>query len=179
MTEEPRAGDSTAGPPGAETPREPPPTHEAQTGADPADEHPSLRPEVATTASETAQGLVRNVPEFAPSDSDSASSNIISTLSGPPPKEPYNAQKKLDEVRARLAFRLVWVLIGVIAAGLAILFTLPWTGIGNIVDIRPTFELVFSGILTLVSTATGFYFGQQSTNSGSGSGTTASSGGGQ
>jgi hypothetical protein len=129
--------------------------------------------EPASRANESGAALtlsqeLEKVPEFESAPDPVAAGNQgISTLTPEPPLEPYNPQKKLDEVRARLAFRLLWVLIGVIAGGFLLLLTLRWTGIAQITDIRPTFLIVFSNIVTLVSAATGFYFGQQSTGGGS------------
>lgn len=135
---------------------------------DPVDSPAAAEP---TSPSPRAAALASDVPEFtatAPLLEATLDRSIVSLDSAVKKERPFNPEQQLAKVRARLAYSLLGVLVGVIVLGAAVLFTLPWTGVADIVDIRPTFELVFTGILTLVSSATGFYFGQQSVAPGGG-----------
>ena len=98
------------------------------------------------------------MPEFeaVPVDHSAEGPPVVKDLSITPKTEPYN----LDRVRAQLAFRLIWILVGVIAAGIVLMATAQWTDVDRIANIGSVALTVFTSIVTLVSAATGFYFGQ-------------------
>ncbi len=91
---------------------------------------------------------------------------IVQDVSVSPTVEPYNPVENLDKVRSQLAFRLIWTLVGVIVAGVVLLLTAPLTGVDKIANIGTTAVTVFSSMVTLVSAATGFYFGQSQSGGG-------------
>ena len=80
--------------------------------------------------------------------------------------ENYNAQKDLAKVRSRVAYCLIGILAGVLLFGFVLLLTTRLTGVDKIANIGPTYLAVVSNIITLVSAATGFYFGQSQGSSG-------------
>jgi len=90
----------------------------------------------------------------------------IRTLSRGPELELYNPSQALDKARIRVAMWLLRVLILVIALNAILLATSGLTGIA-IDDVRAMFETMFGSMVTLVSAATGFYFGTRVNDSGS------------
>lgn len=67
---------------------------------------------------------------------------------------------KEDSVRQQITFWLLGILAGTIA------FSIVLVGFGNlwgadIEDVRSLMEVMFTAVVTLVSTAVGFYFGQR------------------
>ena len=107
------------------------------------------------------QAVARGITEFEPLSSEEAGTvEPIAELHPAPKTEPYNAQKHLDETRSQVAFRLIWILVGVLLFGFALLLIAIDAGADKIANIGPTYLAVFSSIITLVSAATGFYFGQ-------------------
>lgn len=70
-----------------------------------------------------------------------------------------------DQVRRLLATRLLWLLTGTICAGILLLVTTPLTGL-DAEDVKSWFGVIFTAVLTLVSTAVGFYFGAESRKQG-------------
>ena len=89
----------------------------------------------------------------------------ISTLLRGPELEPYNPSQALDKARIRVAMWLLRVLILVIVLNAVLLSTARLTGIA-IDDVRSLFETMFGSMVTLVSAATGFYFGTRVNDSG-------------
>lgn len=65
-----------------------------------------------------------------------------------------------DKVRKLIVVWLLSILSGTIALGMASVATTKWTTIPAD-DIRTFFQIVFSAVVTLVSTAVGFYFGTE------------------
>ncbi len=64
-------------------------------------------------------------------------------------------------MRKLLANRLVWLLVGTIALGfLLMLLAKPMHM--DVDDFRTFFGVIFTAVVTLVSTVIGFYFGSQS-----------------
>lgn len=106
-------------------------------------------------------GLANSAPE-----SESLSQEEVRIVPILKEYKPYNAQKHLAEVRARITFRLIWILVGVIFSGVTLFLTAILTGVDKIANIGPTYLAVFSSTVTLVSAATGFYFGQSQGDSG-------------
>jgi hypothetical protein len=71
---------------------------------------------------------------------------------------PYDPQQQLDAVRARLAFSLVGLLTIAITGAFVLILTARTTGVGPD-TVKTIIEIVITPIVTLVSAATGFYFG--------------------
>ena len=113
------------------------------------------------------QEVAHGITEFEPLSSEEAGTVApIAKLPPAPETEPYNAQEYLDKTRSRVAFRLIWILIGVLFFGFVLLLIALLVGIDKIANIGSTYLAVFSSIITLVSAATGFYFGQSQGGSG-------------
>ena len=112
----------------------------------------------------TAGGLGDDDPaelELIPPNSEDTSpvlGPIMGELSGPPDTVPFDADRYLAEARWRLAKSLLQVLVLVVVLTVAFLGTSRWTKLG-VENLRSVFEVMFGSIVTLVSAATGFYFG--------------------
>lgn len=116
----------------------------------------------ADVPTERSDQLAAAVPEFEAVSPDQAAAgpSIVQDINADPKVEPYDAQQNLDNVRSKLAFRLIWILVGVLAVGAVLLVTAPLTGVDKVANVATTALTVFTSIVTLVSAATGFYFGQ-------------------
>ncbi|SNQ48618.1 conserved hypothetical protein [Frankia canadensis] len=94
------------------------------------------------------------------------SSPIDETSTAPAPglptieAAPYDPQERLDSVRSYIAFSLIGLLALVVLCSFALLATAHWTHL-TLQEVRPLIEVIFSSVTTLVSAATGFYFGVQ------------------
>ena len=89
---------------------------------------------------------------------DGPQTTDIGTLERAPKFKPYNPNEALDEARIRVAMWLLRVLVLVIILNTTLLATGKFTGI-SFNDVRAVFETMFVSMVTLVSAATGFYFG--------------------
>ncbi len=84
----------------------------------------------------------------------------------------WNPDEYTMQTQARLAFRLIWVLVGVLVGGAAIFTTTRWTGLAT-KDVTDFFGIAFAAVVTLTTAATSFWFGsvraakQSNSNSGS------------
>jgi hypothetical protein len=70
------------------------------------------------------------------------------------------ADKHAAYVQAKIAYRLIWVLVGVLVGGGALLSTTKWTGLQTR-DVSSFFGVAFAAVVTLTTAATSFWFGSQ------------------
>lgn len=70
-----------------------------------------------------------------------------------------------DRVRKIIVIWLLSLLSGTIVLGIAAVATVKWTGAATS-DVRSIFEIMFSAVVTLVSTAVGFYFATEARKQG-------------
>jgi hypothetical protein len=77
--------------------------------------------------------------------------------------EPYNSEKARDKARENIAYALIGILAGTILATLALSGWLlaPGDADGNADRLVRVLNIIFGPIITLVGSATGFYFGAQ------------------
>lgn len=78
------------------------------------------------------------------------------------PPDPGGQITQVDRVRELLAKRLVWLLAATILLGFVMLSTTRWTKLSP-PDVKSSFELFFTALVTLVSSVIGFYFGSERT----------------
>lgn len=74
------------------------------------------------------------------------------------PRGRVSIEERREDVREFLARRLVWVLVLTLVLGAGLMATRAQTGV-SAEDTRMFFQVAFTGIISLVSAATGFYFG--------------------
>lgn len=72
----------------------------------------------------------------------------------------WDPERHAATVQAQLAFRLIWVLVGVIVVGAGLLATSKWTGI-KAQNVSDFFGIAFAAVVTLTTAATSFWFGSQ------------------
>lgn len=99
-------------------------------------------------------------PELERISKDEVTGGEIQRLADPPARSPYNPQMALDDIRRDLARWLVQALFLVIVLIAVGLFTARWTKVSTS-DMKSIFVTMFASLVTLVSAATGFYFGAQ------------------
>jgi hypothetical protein len=75
-----------------------------------------------------------------------------------PEVEDYNQSRALDDARWKLSLGLLIILILVIVLTVGVIATTKLTGVVT-TDITHMFETMFTAVVTLLSAATGFYFG--------------------
>jgi len=109
-----------------------------------------------------AQALADAVPEFTLVPNEKPE---MHDLGAPPTETRWNADKHTAVVQASLAFRLIWVLVGVLVAGGALFSTTKWTGLLP-KDVTGFFGIAFGAVVTLATAATSFWFGTQKGRSG-------------
>lgn len=76
----------------------------------------------------------------------------------PPAEKKYDPEKELGDARRELARRLLYVLVLVILLHTGLL-TFAMLTSKDIASLSGIFETMFAAVVTLVSAATGFYFG--------------------
>ena len=81
----------------------------------------------------------------------------------------WNPDKHAALVQAQLAFRLIWVLVGVLVGGGSLISTTKWTGLAT-KDVTDFFGVAFGAVVTLATAATSFWFGSQRTHATTGRG---------
>lgn len=72
----------------------------------------------------------------------------------------WNPEQHTAVTQAKIAFRLIWVLVGVIAVGAVLLATSKWTGL-KAENVSDFFGVAFGAVVTLATAATSFWFGSQ------------------
>lgn len=89
--------------------------------------------------------------------------DVASLLGVEPPSDegPWNQERQREGVRGRLSQHLLWLLTGLVASGILLLALARYTQVPA-AELRSFFEVVFIPVVTLVSAATGFYFGTSS-----------------
>lgn len=75
-------------------------------------------------------------------------------------EEVWDPDEHAAKVQSKLAFRLIWVLAGVLLGGAALLSTTKWTGLAS-KDVTSFFGVAFAAVVTLTTAATSFWFGSQ------------------
>ncbi|MDI9232315.1 hypothetical protein [Limnohabitans lacus] len=77
---------------------------------------------------------------------------------------PYNHQKKQESARQIIAFALIFILFLIIAFAMIYLWCLPLSEKmpSYIKGLNEILQIVFTPLLTLTSTAVGYYFGSNS-----------------
>ena len=110
------------------------------------------------TGSGTEDALLA-VPEFSKAP-EGARLDINSLPTASFKKEPWNKEEHDAKTQARLAFRLLWVLVLLILIGAGALVTVKWTGLQT-KDVETFFGVAFSAVVTLTTAATSFWFGSQ------------------
>jgi hypothetical protein len=103
---------------------------------------------------------LEKVPEFDKHVTNGAQEVISSFDVGTKESTWDPADKHAAYVQAKIAFRLIWVLIGVLAGGGALLATTKWTGLPT-KDVSSFFGVAFAAVVTLTTAATSFWFGSQ------------------
>ncbi len=83
---------------------------------------------------------------------------VIKTLSARARTKAWNPEEYSMQTQARLAFRLIWVLVGVLVGGAAMFTTTRWTGLMT-KDVTAFFGIAFGAVVTLTTAATSFWFG--------------------
>lgn len=103
----------------------------------PEEAHPTPDPPMADAAppigadgtTDVAETALLEAPEFSPLPPD-APTDITSVE--PNTKEPqWNPDQYAAFIQAKIAFRLIWVLAGVLLGGAALLSTSKWTGLAS------------------------------------------------
>lgn len=90
-----------------------------------------------------------------------------SRLEAPPPTlEPFNLTREQEKVRGRIAEGLL-MMLGVI---LLFSFLTLWAFGTNFGDLEKLMTIIFAPLITLVGTATGYYFGNKTSQSGASGG---------
>lgn len=131
----------------------------------PPEGQPQAAPATTTTAVNRAEAALLEVPEFSPLP-PGAETEIASVQ--PKTKEPtWNPDQYTASVQSKLAFRLIWVLVGVLLGGAALVSTTKWTGLA-VKDVTNFFGVAFAAVVTLATAATSFWFGSQRAQSKSG-----------
>lgn len=74
-------------------------------------------------------------------------------------------ERELKKIRPVLATRILMLLTLVIVLYAGLAATNQWTGLA-VADLDPWFNTVFAGLMTLAGSATGFYFGNRSSEKG-------------
>ena len=70
-----------------------------------------------------------------------------------------------DKVRKTIVVWLLGLLSGTIALGITGVATTRWTGV-SVADVRSVFDIAFTAVVALVSTAVGFYFASEARKQG-------------
>lgn len=84
----------------------------------------------------------------------------------PPTLEPFNLTKEQERVRGRIAEGLL-MMLGVIVL---FAFLTLWAYGATFGDLEKLMTIVFGPVITLVGTATGYYFGNKGSSNGGASG---------
>lgn len=79
----------------------------------------------------------------------------------PPTLEPFNLTKEQERVRGRIAEGLL-MMLGIL---LLFAFVTLWVYGGTFADLEKLMTIIFAPLITLVGTATGYYFGNKSAGS--------------
>jgi hypothetical protein len=91
------------------------------------------------------------------------SAESASRLEAPPPTlEPFNLTREQEKVRGRIAEGLL-MMLGVI---LLFAFLTLWALGTNFGDLEKLMTIIFAPVITLVGTATGYYFGNKTAQPG-------------
>lgn len=121
----------------------------------PGEQEPPVQPEIAASAA--VVDLLR-VPEFSllpPGEKPD-----IDKIETGTKEETWNPDQYAAFVQSSLAFRLIWVLAGVLLGGAGLLVTTKWTGL-MAKDVTDFFGIAFGAVVTLTTAATSFWFGTQ------------------
>jgi hypothetical protein len=162
MNEAPPSADQPSdGRTGGGTPDDPAPTAQPDLGASPSGDT-ALGGQTATTQREdTASSAVVNLlkaPEF--SLLPAGEKTDIDKIETGTKEESWNPDQYAAFVQSSLAFRLIWVLAGVLLGGAGLLVTTKWTGL-MAKDVTDFFGIAFGAVVTLTTAATSFWFGTQ------------------
>ena len=119
--------------------------------------------ENAASSTSEQSSLVDDVPEFKPAPRGERAD--IEDISPRVKERNWDPDEHAQKVQAKLAFRLIWVLSGVLLGGAAVLCTTRWTDLKT-ADVTNFFAVAFGAIVTLATAATSFWFGSQKGRSG-------------
>jgi hypothetical protein len=101
------------------------------------------------------------VPEFSATTAEEHAAPRIETLrAASADTKLWDENEHTAKTQATLAFRLIWVLAGVLLGGAALLATTSWTGLAS-KDVTDFFGVAFGAVVTLTTAATSFWFGSQ------------------
>jgi len=87
-------------------------------------------------------------------------------LPSPPATAPYQIEVERERKRGFIAVMLVWLLVGTVASAFIMAYLKSFTtfDLGGLLvkDVKEILTIIFSPIVALVGTVTGFYFGGKS-----------------
>ena len=76
---------------------------------------------------------------------------------------PYDPEPDREVIRGKIALRLLWMLAGVLLLAFISIWLSKWLGM-DIETLRTVLTIIFGPLVTLVSAATGFYYGSRSSS---------------
>lgn len=101
-------------------------------------------------------------------DGDLTAESASQLEASPPTLEPFNLTREQEKVRGRIAEGLLMLLAVIVLFA----FLTLWIYSTTFVDLEKLMTIIFAPVITLVGTATGYYFGNKTSQSGpSGGGT--------
>ena len=95
-------------------------------------------------------------------DGDLSAESASQLEAAPPALEPFNLTKEQEKVRGRIAEGLL-MMLGVIVL---FAFLTLWAYGATFSDLEKLMTIVFGPVITLVGTATGYYFGNKTSTTG-------------
>ena len=95
-------------------------------------------------------------------DGDLSADSVLQLGAPPPTLEPFNLPKEQERVRGRIAEGLL-MMLGVIVL---FAFLTLWAYSATFDDLEKLMTIIFGPVITLVGTATGYYFGNKTSTGG-------------
>lgn len=101
-------------------------------------------------------------------DGDLTAESASRLEASPPTLEPFNLTREQEKVRGRIAEALLMLLAVIVLFA----FLTLWIYSTTFVDLEKLMTIIFAPVITLVGTATGYYFGNKTSQSGTSGGGT-------